>query len=565
MPIFKVGTDDFKKLRDDGGYFVDKSLLIKEVIAGSEVLLLPRPRRFGKTLNLSMLRYFFERSPDDRSYLFQDLAIASLPEIMAQQGKYPVIYLSLKDIKGNDWDSSWAKMRKSILSLYLAHSYLLDSLPPARKAEFEAITLNQAEPTVVEGSLKDLITDLHAYYQQPVVVLIDEYDSPMIEAWDKGYYRPMADFMRSWLGGGLKHVEGAAVYRSVVTGILRIAKESIFSGLNNLDVWSTLSPGPFADKFGFTEEDVQRILVDFAQESVSEDIRAWYNGYNFGGVTIYNPWSVSQSVNRFPAPPGPQWLNTASNQLVYTELESGGMELKRDLEKLLAGEELRYPILDTITFADIGHNPVNIWSFLYYAGYLKASDPAYDPLDLMTLTYAISIPNLEVALVYKQFIGKYLEEQLQWRNAAVQDWLHSLLNCDWPRFEALLQELVENLFSCHDTGKYPEAVFHAFTLGLLANLRGIYEIHSNPETGYGRADILLRPRGERFPLGFAIEFKTLPADGNLEQAITEALAQIEVKEYTARLREAGVPAEQIRKLAVVVSGRRVKVRAAQAE
>ena len=344
MPIFKVGTDDFKELRDDGGYFVDKSLLIKEVIAGSKALLLPRPRRFGKTLNLSMLRYFFEKSPDDRAYLFQDLAIAAMPEVMAQQGKYPVILLSLKDVKGNDWASCWAHMRENIMTMYLAHSYLMDALSPAQQEVFEAITLNKAEQTVFESSLKNLITYLHDYHQQPVVVLIDEYDSPMIEAWDKGYYRPMADFMRSWLGGGLKHVEGAAVYRSVVTGILRIAKESIFSGLNNLDVWSTLSPGPFADKFGFTEEDMQRILVDFQQESASESIRAWYNGYNFGGVTIYNPWSVSQSVNRYPAAPAPQWLNTASNQLVYAELEQGGMELKRDLEKLLAGEELRYPI-----------------------------------------------------------------------------------------------------------------------------------------------------------------------------------------------------------------------------
>jgi len=561
MPKFKIGTDDFKELRDDGGYFVDKSLLIKEVIEGSKALLLPRPRRFGKTLNLSMLRYFFERSTEDRSYLFQDLAIASMPEVMAHQGKYPVIYLSWKDIKGNDWESSWAKIRKNILSLYLAHRYLLESLPPARKAEFEAITLNQAERTVFESSLKDIITDLHDYHQQPVVVLIDEYDSPMIEAWEKDYYSEMADFMRSWLGSGLKHVEGAAVYRSVVTGILRVAKESIFSGLNNLKVWSTLQPGGFTDKFGFTQLEVDRLLTDFALPELVPAVQEWYNGYNFGGVTIYNPWSVSNAIDNYPEPLGPYWLNTASNQLVYAELECGGMELKRDLEKLLAGEELRYPISNTITFEDIGRNPEHIWSFLYAAGYLKAEKPAYDPLDAMTLTYALSIPNLEVALVYKQFITRYFEEQLQWQSATVQEWLHALLHCDWSRFEALLQELVDNLFSYHDTGKFPEAVFHAFTLGLLANLRTIYEIHSNPETGYGRADILLRPRSERYPLGFVIEFKSLPAEGNLEQAVVDALAQIETKQYAGRLVEAGVPPELIHKLAVVVSGRRVKVRA----
>ena len=372
----------------------------------------------------------------------------------------------------------------------------------------------------------------------------------------------MADFMRAWLGGGLKPVEGATVYRSVVTGILRVAKESIFSGLNNLDVRSTLTPGPFADKFGFTQLEVDKLLDDFALPELEPAMRDWYNGYNFGGVTIYNPWSVINAIDEYPEPLGPYWLNTASDQLVHAELASGGMELKYDLEKMLAGEELRYPILSTITFDDIGSDSTNIWSCLYYTGYLKAVDPAYNPMDNSTLTYRLQIPNIEVSLVYKQFVARFFKEQIHWNDNTVQDWLQALVACDWPRFETLLQNLVENLFSCHDTGRYPEAVFHAFTLGLLANLRSIYEIHSNPETGYGRADILLRPRGDRFPLGFVIEFKSLPADGDLAKAATDALAQIEAKQYAARLREAGVPAEQIRKLAVVVSGRRVKVQSA---
>ena len=227
MPKFKVGTDDFKVLRDEGGYFVDKSLLIKEVIDGSDALLLPRSRRFGKTLNLSMLRYFFEQSPADRSYLFQDLAIASLPDVMAHQGKYPVIYLSLKDIKGANWEESWARLRDTISSLYLDHTYLIASLPSIRQRDFDAIINDSGGKTVFGNSLKNLITYLHDFHKQPVVVLIDEYDSPMIEAWEKGYYPHMADFMRSWLVGGLKPVAGTAVYRSVVTGILRVAKESI--------------------------------------------------------------------------------------------------------------------------------------------------------------------------------------------------------------------------------------------------------------------------------------------------------------------------------------------------
>jgi len=559
MPIFKVGTDDFKKLRENGGYFVDKSLFIKEIIAGSDVLLLPRPRRFGKTLNLSMLRYFFARSSEDRSHLFQDLAIASLPEVMAHQGQYPVIFLSLKDVKGEDWEECWARLRANITSLYLEHTYLQQTLPAVYQRDFEAIIQGTGDHRVYGDSLKNLITFLHDYHQQPVVVLIDEYDSPMIEAWDKGYYRQMADFMRSWLGGGLKPVEGAAIYRVVVTGILRVARESIFSGLNNMKVCSMLQPGKFADKFGFTQTEVDRLLVDFALPELATPMREWYNGYDFGGVTIYNPWSVINCVDNYPQLPAPYWLNTASNQLVHAELERGGMALQRDLEMLLAGEELRYPILNTITFEDIGRDQEHIWSFLYYAGYLKAEAPSYDTLNPAILTYALKIPNIEVSLVYQQFVARYFADQLHWKNTTVQQWLHALLDGDWPRFEVLLQEMIENLFSCHDTGRYPEAVFHAFVLGLLANLRGIYDIQSNPETGYGRADILLRPRTERFPLGFVIEFKSLPADGDVDQAIAGALAQIEAKHYADRLLESGVPAEQIRKLAVVVSGRRVKV------
>ena len=467
----------------------------------------------------------------------------------------------MKDIKGANWEESWARLRKLITSLYLEHTHLTASLPLICQRDFEAIINDTGDNIVFGDSLKNLITYLHDFYQQPVVVLIDEYDSPMIDAWENNYYRPMADFMRAWLGGGLKPIESAASFRSVVTGILRVAKESIFSGLNNMKVWSMLQPGGFADKFGFTQLEVDKLLADFARPELASAMQEWYNGYDFGGVTIYNPWSVINAIDNYPEPLGPYWLNTASNTLVLAELDGGGMALKGDLEKLLAGEELRYPILSTITFEDIGRDRTNIWSFLFYAGYLKATEPAYNPLDRSTLTYRLQIPNIEVSLVYKQFIARFFEEQIRWDDNTVQHWLQALLACDWPRFEARLQNLVENLFSYHDIGHYQEAVFHAFTLGLLANLRSVYEIHSNPETGYGRADILLRPRGEQYPLGFVIEFKSLPADGDLEQSVTDALAQIEAKQYAARLLEAGVPVELIRKLAVVVSGRRVKVRA----
>ena len=252
---------------------------------------------------------------------------------------------------------------------------------------------------------------------------------------------------------------------------------------------------------------------------------------------------------------GPQWLNTASNSLIHHELECGGLLLKRDLEKLLAGEELRYPILDSTTFSDLGKNPETIWSFLFFSGYLTVKDPIRG-LDGSSLLYSLSIPNREVGIVYQDFVKRWFGDLSFF---GTDELLKALLNEEISVFEKSLNELVCNLVSCHDVARYPEAAYHAFVLGLLANLRQVYEIRSNPESGYGRADIIMRPKTKDYPLGFVIEFKSIPADGDMEKAATVALAQIEKKAYATQLIEAGVAPEMIRKLAIVVSGKRVKV------
>jgi hypothetical protein len=264
---------------------------------------------------------------------------------------------------------------------------------------------------------------------------------------------------------------------------------------------------------------------------------------------------VVNCVNRHPAPMAPHWLNTSANRLVYEELEAGGLPLKRDLEKLLAGEELRYPINESIVFADIGANRENIWSFLYYSGYLKATDPGFD--DLGRLTYALSIPNREVGIAYRQFVDRAYGRA---QEGGIQDFLDWFIG-DRPAgdLERIMQPLVLELVSSHDAARQPEAVFHAFALGLLANLRTVYEIRSNAESGYGRADILMRPKTDRYPLGFVIEFKSIDRSADADSALSAALAQIEDKEYMARLREAGVPDEHIRRVAVVLQGRRLAV------
>ncbi len=557
MPTLRLGTDDFLKYRQDGGYLIDKSLLIRRVLDGSDVLLLPRPRRFGKTFNLSMLRYFFEKGGEDRSGLFADLAIAGDADAMRHLGRYPTLYINLKDVRGDDWETALAKLRDQVSRIYRAHEVVRDGLPPEQRARFDALCAQTSDRAALDLSLRDLILDLHRFHGRPVVVLIDEYDSPVIEAHAKGYYDRMIDFMRAWLGGGLKHEYGPALFRAVVTGILRVARESIFSGLNNLTVWSMLAAGPFEDQFGFTEAEVGTLLQAFGLEGRMPVVRDWYNGYRFGGSVVYNPWSVLNYVQRHPAPPAPYWLNTSSPALIHEELAAGGMGLRRDLEKLLSGEELRHPIQENIVFSEIRRNHENIWSFLAFSGYLRAEDPQPDPRRPTRMLYRLSIPNREVEEAFHSFVDRYYDEGL--RFGALGDLLSALEGDDVPAFERLLSELVGAVFSYHDTGAYPEAVYHAFLLGILVNLRGSYRVVSNAETGYGRADILMFPRRAALT-GKVIELKSLGSGAEMEQGVSEALAQIEARDYGVALREAGVASARIRKYAVVVCGKRVIVR-----
>jgi len=561
MPVFRIGVDDFQELIDEGGYFVDKSLLIREVIEGNKVVLLPRPRRFGKTLNMTMLRYFFERCDEDRGYLFHNLAIASYPDCMKHQGQYPVIFISLKDVKGTTWDEMRNRLIEKIGELLIPLAYLRPDLPPIYQKGFDALYTGTPDDATLKASLKNLITWLYTFHKKPVIVLIDEYDTPMIEGWQNGYYDEIADFLRSWLGGGLKHENAHALYRAVITGILRVAKESIFSGLNNLFVSTSLLPNTLSTMFGFTEDEVLQILKDFGRLDQADIVREWYNGYRFGSQTIYNPWSVSMYISQYPAPPAPYWLNTASNTLVYEELGKVGIGIKQDLERLLSGDGIRYPITETITFRDIGKNPANIWSFLYFSGYLRADDPRFADYNPTLLTYALSIPNLEISTAYQQFVNNSFVHGDT--NTGINSFLSFFLEGKSKEvLEDTLQNLTESLVSYHDLAKLPEAVFHAFVLGLLANLRAVYEIRSQPETGFGRADILMIPKDERFPVAYVIEFKSVRADEDIEESAEKALFQVQKKHYDTALRSAGIHTTRIRRLAIVLQGKTVVVREA---
>ncbi|MFH0968395.1 MAG: AAA family ATPase, partial [Methanobacteriota archaeon] len=476
------------------------------------------------------------------------------------QGQYPVIYLTLKQIKGSTFPEVEIQLRKLVSQMYDGHCSIAEILKTEiRKDDFDALRQGNSTIATLKSSLKELISTLYEYYQKPVIVLIDEYDSPLIEAWTHGYYDEMADFMRTWLGGGLKHENGRALSRAVVTGILRVAKESIFSELNNLDVASPLMIGPYSDKFGFTQPEVDLILEGFDIYGHADIIRDWYNGYSYGGQTIYNPWSVISYIQAIPNPPGPKWLNTSSNALVYEELAAGGLEIKRDLEILLAGGEIRYPIPDTITFQDIGRNPINIWSFLYYSGYLKADDPQWAEYDPDLLTYTLTIPNREIGLAYRQFVNRMYETGE--RTKGIKGFLAFFLeNQSLSFLEETLQDLTLGLVSMYDLAKLPEAVFHAFVLGLLANLRYVYEIRSNPEAGYGRADILMVPKTRKYQTAYVIEFKSTPQRADDQETADVALKQIRRKEYEAALKNAGVTPDITRRLAIILQGKKIEVR-----
>ena len=567
-----IGLSDFRKLRTSGYCYVDKSLLIQSVLDSSaEVLLLPRPRRFGKTLNLSMLRAFFERdapgntpgNASNNADLFRGLAIERAGEAYAtHQGRYPVVFLTLKDVKTLNWEDCLGHLRQVITTEYLRHhDALVDSgiLMRQERIRFDEICDGTASRSVYESSLKYLLAWLERAYGEQIVLLIDEYDTPIHAGYHAGFYEEITSFMRNWLSGALK--DHSSLEKGVLTGILRVARESIFSGLNNLEVAGILEAGPFADKFGFTEPEVAWLLTDFGLSETLPDVREWYNGYRFGETVIYNPWSILNFIDDRPAPPAPHWVNTSSNDLVRDLLESGGAEIREDLEALLAGGSVECAVTEDLPLRDIRGDPEAIWSLLLFSGYLK-------PVDVRTrnrqVFHELAIPNLEVGILYERITRHWLTRHIPSRS--LNKLLDALVDGNVPEFARHLQTLVLNMLSYHDTAsgekKAPEAVYQSFVLGLLANLGDQYRIRSNIESGLGRADILMSPVGaakENNGRGIVMEFKRLGEKESMEEQLTAALSQIEEKRYAATLRGEGCG--EVLELAIVFDGKRLEVRA----
>ena len=557
-PPIPIGIDDFRTIRERNLEYVDKSDLIRQLIdrEGVQVALLPRPRRFGKTLNLSMLRCWFEKTDADLSPLFQGLSIWQAgADYRAHFQRYPVIHFNFKGSKGATFDATLTALREKIIDLYETHRIVLDSgrLDDVAARRYRQVLDGTAERPLYERALLDLSGYLHAHHGEKVVILIDEYDEPIHAGHVHGYSAEILGFMRTFLGEGLK--SNTHLHKAVVTGILRVAKENLFSGLNNLGVYTLLAQA-FNTCFGFTEAEVAALAERHGKSDRMPDIRRWYNGYVFGGEVIYNPWSVCSYLERGEDAPAPYWLSTSSNDLVHELLDLYAFELQPVFESLLGGGSVEVALDENVVLSDIRQSPDALWSLLVFSGYLKAE--AAPPDALGNRMFRLAIPNHEVRGVYSGSFKRFLDQRARAAGGSVAALTKALLGGDAETLELQLQALLTHMLSYHDVGgAFPERVYHGFVLGLLAVLETTHEVRSNRESGDGRPDVLIRPRTPGKP-GAVMELKVArPSRKTLRQALSEGLSQLEGTDYAAELRSSG--ASPVHAFVVAFDGKRVRV------
>ena len=551
-----IGISDYKLLVSEDYYYVDKTDFIRQIVEeGSLITLLPRPRRFGKTLNLSTLRYFFEKT-EGNVYrpLFNGKSIEQWKDFDKYQGKYPVILITLKDCKADTFEEMLPLLAQELQAEFIRHDYLREHI---RQADYldQFVRLQNRKATLDEmtGSLKLLSELLTAYWGIPPLVLLDEYDTPIHVAFDKGYYDRMIGFMRNFMSKVFK--DNTDIFRGVITGILRVSKESIFSGLNNISVF-TLLDQPICSAFGFTQEETNQLLDYYSLGENKEDVKTWYDGYLFGDELMYNPWSVLNYI-MYNGVFAPYWVNTGSDLLLRHLLADGPSQIRKGVESLIQGEPIRSVINDKLAFPDLLAEASNIWSFMLFSGYLKASEPAKNSDDLTE--YTLQVPNREVRTVFFTIIRSWINNGPV-KNDRLELMLQALRAGDVEYFEELLNDFIINTFSYYDTnGREPEKVYQAFLLGLLAGMSD-YDVTSNRESGFGRYDILLRPKDDK---GQAVimELKRLRPKETVEKALSSALQQIEDKQYDTILRKDGFT--DILKMAITFDGKQVWIKTAE--
>ncbi len=557
-----VGYDDFKAIVDRGMDFVDKSLLIQEILDDvAQVAVITRPRRFGKTLNLSMLHYFLAAKAHGQSTqnLFEGLKITALgDDYMQHQGRYPVIFVTFKEVKNNHFEAAYGMMKKLMSQLYREYQHELPNSPrltSSDKEKFLAVLEERVDEPAVRSALVDLCYYLYQHYQVKPWLLIDEYDTPIQAAYVHNYYDPMLNLMRGIFGAALK--TNPYLEKAVITGILRVAKESLFSGLNNLEVY-TLTNSKYGQYFGFTEDEVENLLQQAGLQAQAPAIRDWYNGYKAGTYTVYNPWSIVKCI-REQGELAPYWVNTSDNHLIKTLLLGSSEGFRTQFEDLLQGKTIEKTIDETLAFADLnpqrGRGDSAGWSLLFAAGYLKVVSSQRVEEELQC---QLDIPNREVRGLYRQIIREWLADghDTKWFDT----FLNHLLTGDLIAFEHDLKQLVEQTFSVHDTSKDSEVFYHGFMIGATASLyhNKNYEIKSNRESGYGRYDYMIFSHDEN-KLTILIELKRVPKetpnfDQALEQAAQHALEQMELQNYAAEARQRG--RTKILQIGLAFSGKR---------
>lgn len=549
-----VGISDYIRAQSEY-YYVDKTLLIRDFLDRKALVsLFTRPRRFGKTLNMDMLRVFFEISDEDTGRYFADKAIWQCgEEYRCHQGKYPVIFLTFKDVKYDSWQATFAKISGLLQEEFGRHSELgnSDRLAKYEKEYFEKVLNGEADEVELSSSLQKLSKMLTVHYNKAPIIIIDEYDTPIQEGYSKEFYDEIVGFMRNFFSGAFK--DNSNLSYGFLTGILRIAQESIFSGLNNLAVSSVMDE-EYDGYFGFTKQEVGEMLSYYGASDKADELRNWYDGYFFGSKEIYNPWSVINYLSKGCLPQA-YWVNTGKNEVLEDVLDAATDDISEKLYSLLRGEPVIARIDQNVVYRSLADDPANIYSLLLVAGYLKTVKKVLQGDGAWLCE--VAIPNRETAAVYKSEILSHLMQIGAMRRATANKIAESLYARDTKKLQDGIEEYMKNSISFYDAGA--EGFYHGLVLGLIALMDNQYRIRSNRESGDGRYDICMIPRDNKYPaILMELKWNKEQNEENLDALSAEALNQINVKGYDAEIRTEGIA--DIIKFGIAFSGKKVKIR-----
>ncbi len=564
-----IGNQNFEYMREKKTFYIDKTNFIREWWEQEDIVtLITRPRRFGKTLNLSMMECFFSVNYAGRGKLFEGLSVWEEQEYRALQGTWPVIFLSFADIKGSTFEEAKKGIVLSLSDLYKKHDYLLRGgiLSESEKKSFytfgqyigdDVDFADTVSETVVTRALKTLMSYMERYYGRKVILFLDEYDAPMQEAYMNGYWSRLTAFVRSLFNSTFK--TNAYLYRGLLTGITRVSKESVFSDLNNLEVVTTTS-GKYNTSFGFTQEEVSAALEERGLSAEKEHIRAWYDGFVFGNrKEIYNPWSITKYLDSGEY--GMYWADTSSNQLVSELIREGTPELKTQMEELLGGGCLKVALDEQVVFEQLKRMRGAIWSLLLASGYLKPVSRQFSA-ETGKFIYDLKITNHETMLMFREMIAGWFPEDL----TSYGDFKKALLQGDLNYMNRFMNDVSRVMFSSFDSGNkpsdqtQPERFYHGFVLGLIVDLSGDYYIRSNRESGFGRYDVMMEPK-KADGNAIIMEFKVYDAacESSLEETVRNALNQIAEKAYDTDLIARGIPKERISLYGFAFQGKKVLI------